>query len=72
MSRAQLALNVANLDQAVAFYTKLFGASRPSSAPDMPISPSPTRPSSSCSSRTTTLAQGRSTTWGWSSPPQRK
>ena len=26
MSRAQLALNVANLDQAVAFYTKLFGA----------------------------------------------
>ncbi len=28
MSRVQLALNVADLDSAVVFYTKLFGATR--------------------------------------------
>ena len=44
MSRAQLALNVADLGQAVAFYTKLFATAPANSAPAMPISPSPTRP----------------------------
>ncbi len=29
MSRLQLALNVNDIDQAVAFYSKLFGTSRP-------------------------------------------
>ena len=33
MSRVQLALNVPNLDEAVAFYSKLFGPSRPSGSP---------------------------------------
>jgi predicted enzyme related to lactoylglutathione lyase len=31
MSRVQLALNVSNLDEAIAFYSKLFGTSRRSS-----------------------------------------
>ena len=42
MSRVQLALNVDNLDEAVAFYAKLFGTrNRPSSARAMRTSPSP-------------------------------
>ena len=43
--RVQLALNVNDIDQASsAFYAKLFGTGpKPSAAPVMPTSPSPTR-----------------------------
>ena len=41
MSRVQLALNVSNLDEAVAFYSKLFGTDRPRCARDTRTSPSP-------------------------------
>ncbi len=46
MHRVQLALNVNDIDEAVAFYTKLFGASLRSDGPGMRTSPSPSRRSS--------------------------
>jgi catechol 2,3-dioxygenase-like lactoylglutathione lyase family enzyme len=52
MSRVQLALDVDDLEQAVDFYTRCSASSRPSAAPATPTSPSPTRRSSSCCSRT--------------------
>ena len=48
MSRVQLALNVDNLDEAVAFYSKLFNTNRPRSNPATPISPSPNPHSNLC------------------------
>ena len=41
MSRVQLALNVADLDASIAFYTKLFQTRRPRFAKGTPTSPSP-------------------------------
>ena len=46
MSRVQLALNVNDIDEAVSFYTELFGTERPSAGPATPTSPSPSRRSS--------------------------
>ena len=43
MSRIQLALNVADIDAAVEFYSTLFATGRPSAAPATPTSPWPTR-----------------------------
>ena len=43
MSRLQLALNVNDIDEAVAFYSKLFGTGPPRPAPVTPISPSRSR-----------------------------
>jgi len=52
MSRVQLALNVNDIDEAVSFYTKLFGTGRPSAGPGTRTSPSPSRRSSSFCWRT--------------------
>jgi hypothetical protein len=43
MSRVQLALNVGNLEEAIAFYSNLFAPSPPRSSRDTRTSPSPTR-----------------------------
>ena len=43
MSRLQLALNVNDIEEAVAFYSKLFGTDRPRPGPVTPTSPSPSR-----------------------------
>ena len=47
MSRVQLALNVNDLDEAIAFYRSSLRPSRPRSARATPTSPSQIRPSSS-------------------------
>ena len=47
MSRVQLALNVNDLDEAITFYSKLFGTPPPRSSPATPTSPSPNPHSSS-------------------------
>ena len=44
MSRVQLALNVPDIDEAVAFYSKLFATEPAKRRPATPTSPSPTRP----------------------------
>ena len=41
MSRVQLALNVSDLDEAIAFYSKLFGTEPAKLRPATPTSPSP-------------------------------
>ena len=41
MFRLQLALNVNNIDEAIAFYSRLFGTEPPRPGPDTPTSPSP-------------------------------
>ena len=46
MSRVQLALNVSDIDEAVEFYSKLFGTEPAKRRPATPTSPSPTRRSS--------------------------
>ena len=43
MSRVQLALNVNDIDEAVVFYSRLFGAEPPSGGPGTPTSLSPSR-----------------------------
>jgi len=43
VSRVQLALNVDDIDQAVAFYTRLFGAEPAKRRPATPTSRSPSR-----------------------------
>ena len=43
MSRLQLALNVNDIDEAVAFYSKLFGTEPAKPASGTPTSPSPSR-----------------------------
>ena len=43
MSRVQLALNVCDLDEAVDFYSKLFGTEPAKRQPGTPTSPSPIR-----------------------------
>lgn len=48
MSRVQLALNVADLDRAVAFYSKLFETPPARFATAMPTSPSTSRRPSWC------------------------
>ena len=67
MSRVQLALNVDDLDEAVAFYSKLFGAEPAKVAPATPTSPSPSPRSSSCCWRTRARV-ARSTTSASRSP----
>ena len=52
MSRVQLALNVNDIEEAVAFYSKLFGAEPAKRGPATPTSPSPSRRSSSSCWRT--------------------
>ena len=59
--RLQLALNVSNLDEAVDFYTRMFGVGPPRRSPATPTSRSSTRPSSWCCSRTP-ASRGASTT----------
>ena len=48
MSRIQLALNVDNLAEGVAFYSKLFKTQPAKVKEATPTSPSPSRRSSSC------------------------
>ena len=52
MSRVQLALNVADIDAAVEFYSSCSTCCPPSNDRVMPTLPSPSHPSSWCSSRT--------------------
>ena len=52
MSRVQLALNVNDIDEAVSFYTALFGTEPAKRGPATLTSPSPSRRSSSSCSRT--------------------
>ena len=47
MSRVQLALNVDDLAESIAFYSKLFGTGPASNGPVTRTSPSPSRRSSS-------------------------
>lgn len=68
MSRAQLALNVADLGQAVAFYTKLFATAPAKLRPGYANFAIADPPLKLVLIENHDPAAGRSTTWGWRSP----
>ena len=72
MSRAQLALNVADLDEAVVFYTKLFAIAPAKVRPGYANFAIADPPLKLVLIENNDPGVARSTTWGWSSPLPRR